>query len=144
MSFVPQVSLLVLALVHPISLHAREGDDEAPVGIVNPMDEEKLDRVADLEGRIMKKGWPVVLVKPVGGKSDDPVWWVQTEVEEIKKMRFAAKIYLGEPDTPKGSKFKITVVLAASQEDARKYKRGMMLESLPALPRSEIITVTRK
>jgi hypothetical protein len=113
------------------------------VTIVSPKDGDKVDKLESLDGKLsVQDGWPVVLVQPQAGGQP---WWVQSTVDQVDKGKFSASVQFGEDDTPAGTKFKICVVLAPSKQAADKYKTGDRLASPPAgLPRSEIVSVTRK
>jgi len=116
-------------------------DEDAPVKITSPKDDAQVEDEEELEGRI-KDGWPVVLVRPL--KRDEP-WYVQGHVEDVKKGAFSLAIVVGDKSTERGTKFRLCVVVVKDQAEARKYKQGTTMQSLPAgLPRSEFTTVRRK
>jgi hypothetical protein len=117
-------------------------DEERAAEIISPDDGEKVGAIEDLEGRLLKAGYPVVLVRPIVG--DEP-WFVQGPVEGVaKNKKFNARIYLGDTETKSSTKFRLVIVVAKDREAALKFVKGTRMENLPALPRSEFVTVRRK
>lgn len=93
-----------------------------------------------IEGTISGKGWPVVLVQPVA--PEEP-WYIQKPVESCADGEFSGHAYFGTEKTPVGMKFRVVVLVAPSEEKASEYKVGEALKTLPKLPKSKAITVTR-
>jgi hypothetical protein len=98
-------------------------------------------QVEELEGRLVKAGWPVILVRAL---LPDQPWWVQPAVRDVVDGQFTGRAHFGDADTPKGTRFGLVVLLAKTKEDAHQLRAGMTLKDLPGdLPRSDEIIVAR-
>lgn len=109
--------------------------------IVSPKAKQEVERTAELTGKALIRGWPVVVVRPEQG---DATWWVQDPVVVKQPGYFQAPLIFGNENTVVGTKFRVVVLMLQSAEEAKKFTPGQELKSLPeAAPRSAEIVVTR-
>ena len=112
-----------------------------PVELLAPKESATVSEVEELEGRLTKGGWPVIVVQP---QLEGALWWVQPAVEEVVDSQFTGRAHFGDKDTPKGSTFALVVLVAKSKDEGRRFKSGMTLKELPPeLQHSKEIIVTR-
>ena len=139
-----------ISLVIPLALSClcdvgrgenKQQAEPLPVELVVPKEGATVSDVEELEGRLTKDGWPVIVVQP---QFEGASWWVQPSVEEVVEKQFTGRAHFGDKDTPKGAKFILVVLVAKNRNEARKFKTGMTLKELPPdLPRSKEVTVLR-
>jgi len=140
--FTTILAVCAISALSAVGSRAAPKDAEPAVKIVAPADGAVVSRVEDLEGEIAEgiTGWPVALVRPVDRFGND--WWVQPTIKQVKNRKFTGRVYFGEQDTRDGTKFRIVVLLAPNEEEAKKQVEGTKRQELPAgLPQSEVVTV---
>src|SRR3712207_5823898 len=123
---------------------AGQKDEEPAAKILAPKDGAEVGRVEELKGRLTgrKGGWPVILVRPLGGCGP---FYREPTVRGGEGGAVRAGLYGGEGCPPSGNEFRIVVLVGKKREEAQKVKRGTTLRALaPDLPESEPITVVRK
>src|SRR4051812_2167507 len=104
------------AVLWALGAPAAEADrvEQQPAKILSPKDGAEVEESEELEGRLdVTEGYPVVLLRPLA--RDEP-WYVQEFVEEVKGGVFNSRIVVGDKATKPGTKFRLVIVVAKSQD----------------------------
>lgn len=120
---------------------AKKDPGPAPItsAVLKPKADSKVERVAELIGRVEEDKQPVVLVRvdDAGG-----LWWVQDGVEMGQSGYFKTTVRFGNAKTKSGTKFQILVVTPRTGQESEPLKPGKSLAELPfGIPRSKVISV---
>lgn len=113
-----------------------------PAEITEPTNGQEVERTEDVLGRLNVAGYPVILVRPL--KGENTKWWIQPHVEDPQNGKFSGKAYFGDDETADKFPFRVVVVVAKSKSEAKKFKAGKALRSLPNLPKSDYVKVIRR
>lgn len=131
-------AILVMALTH-----AANAADNAGATLVRPRQDSTVAPQSEVTGKVLTRGWPIVLVR-----ADLPecLWWAQEWAEPTSATGyFKAKVRFGNDKSKDGSRFRVVVVIAKSEEDARRYKPGASFKRIPEdLPKSTETVVVLK
>ncbi len=132
------VHLLVL-----VSAAAALADGRHAAVVLSPKQNADVTRDTELLGRVMVRGWPVVLVQP--DQANSP-WYAQETVEPTKPGHFKARIRLGNDATPDDTRFRVVVLLLASADAAQEYSVGKVIPTLPedAARSAEVLVTLRR
>lgn len=121
---------------------ATERKVERPAAVVvRPRADQKVERREILRAKAIQRGWPIVLVSP-----DEPTreWWVQQLPQRAEPGQFTCEVHFGNDETLVGTRFLVVVLMTPTTGEALRFHVGQMLDELPDLPRSDIVTVERK
>lgn len=125
-----------LGLVLGPSVRAEE---TPPVTILSPKGKDNVERFFELTGKVLTRGWPVVLIRV--DQPDSP-WWVQAPVQATTPGSFSAPVRFGNDETPSGREFRVVVLMARTAEEAAQWKPGESVKDLDSgIPRSEEVGV---
>jgi hypothetical protein len=117
----------------------KEMADALPDLILEPRPNAIVPIVAEVRGKVVDEGVPIVLVRAALPNSP---WWIQAPAE-INGDQFKAQVRFGNDMTLPGTKFRTTVIMARNARHAESYQVGGTLAELPDdLTRSEAVEVT--
>lgn len=107
--------------------------------IVTPKRNDAVSREAELFGKLLAPGRPVVLVR-----EDQPgsLWYVQQASQPIDGKTFKTRISFGSDATPHGRRFFVMVVLIRNAKDLETFQTRTAVDDIPwDMPRSAQIPV---
>ena len=107
--------------------------------IVTPKRNDLVSREAELFGKLLLPGRPVVLVR-----EDQPgsLWYVQQASQPIDGKTFKTRISFGSDTTPHGRRFLVMVVLIRNAKDLENFQTRTAIDGIPwDTPRSAQIPV---
>lgn len=111
--------------------------------LIRPRQDAEVEMMSEVTGKVLTRGWPIVLVK---ADLPDCLWWSQEWAAPTAAAgHFKAKVRIGNDKSKDGSRFRLVVVMAKSEDDARRFKPGVSFKEIPEeLPRStETVVVLR-
>lgn len=133
------VRLPLLVALCCVSRGATQADDKPPASILSPKPHDKVERFFELSGKVLMRGWPVVLIR--ADQPESP-WWVQAPIQATSPGQFSAAVRFGNEESPPGREFRVVVLMARSAEEAAQLKTGDSISELnPEIPRSEEVAV---
>jgi hypothetical protein len=111
--------------------------------LIRPSQDAKVEMMSEVTGKVLMRGWPMVLVR---ADLPDCLWWAQQWAEPTAAAGyFKAKVRFGNDKSKDGSRFRLVVVMAKSEEDAKRFQPGSSFKDLPEeLPRSAETVVVLK
>ncbi len=127
----------------PVAVPSAPLDDQQLAGLLNPDDAvpKKLfdmvmhrpqegvtvNRTEQLYAYTETPGWPVVLVR---SNHDNEEWWAQQVVGRRGNL-IGAHVNFGSGKTPRGSAFKLVILLLDSEEEAVRFRTARRFNELP-------------
>ena len=145
MNIASQKLVGIVSVVMALSQSSALGADQSPAEVLAPKEGmllEGIDHVCRgrLNGTANGKLWPVVLIRPlVAGQP----YYVQQPVGAVTNGTFFAPVNVGDDNTPPGTKFVFVVVLAKDRQAAQAFEPDSKFQTLPDLPQSDPVIVTR-
>jgi hypothetical protein len=107
--------------------------------IVAPARGTKVKSRHELVGKLLTRGYPIVLVR---ANQPGSQWWVQHPIQTTAPQTFQAKLQIGNERTPNGTEFRVVVMVAETEQEALRFKPGEPVRSLPVgVPRSAEVRV---
>ena len=118
-------NLLVCALVTGVAL----AEQPMPIAVIDsPAFGETVETKDRVIIRMLRPGYPVVAIRSMEKGSK---WWIQETVESRGSRTFEVPVSFGNDQTPKGTRFQITALIAADLETAASIQPGTAVERLP-------------
>ncbi|MCA9209610.1 MAG: hypothetical protein KDA55_14695 [Planctomycetales bacterium] len=112
----------------------QKADAESGATLLSPKNDDEVQSIAIVQGRVHMKGWPIALVAAEGSVEG---WWVQAPVVPTTPGHFQAPIRIGNFTTKAGTAFNVMVVMARTPEEYQQLRAEEVIEKLPSdLPRS--------
>lgn len=129
---------VMLAVAVGYVTQVQAGDQIAAATILTPQQGDAVLAIGDLTIKTSEPGEPVVLVRA----ELDNMWWVQQSPEPMGDGFFSSRARFGNAKTADGTKFRITVLMPKSAEQAKPFEVGAALKELPSdAPRSAEVQV---
>lgn len=137
------LSMLVAGLLAAVVIGGVQAKSyEVSAVLVTPKQRAKVDRRTELIGKVLVRGWPVVLVR-----ADQPgsQWWVQESAQGTAPAHFKVNARFGNDKTPAGTPFRVVVLMLQTAEQTKQFMPGVSFQVLPPnLPRSAETVVVLK
>jgi hypothetical protein len=136
-----RLAALWIAALAVLSVHrpACAGSPRPGAVIITPKRNARVSREAELYGKLLLPGRPVVLVR-----KDQPgsPWYVQDPGQPMDGRRFKSRVTFGSADTPHDQRFLVMVVLLRNARDMERFRPRNAIEDIPwDMPRSPQIPV---
>jgi len=96
--------------------------------ILFPKHNSRVSRLEKLIANIERNAGAVVLVR--SNERNSP-WWIQHADHRVPDGQLEAQVRFGNANTPRGTGFRVVVILPDSPEEVRKYRIG---DTIPELP----------
>lgn len=139
MKLVTRRGITTAAITSMAIFQVARAADNTGATLIRPKQKAKVESVSEVSGRVLKPGWPVVLVR---ADQTDCLWWAQDWPERTSPGHFKAQAQFGNEKTRSGQRFRVIVLLAETREDARQFQPGTSLKELPErLAHSEELVV---
>jgi len=139
MKLVTLRGITTLAIASMALVHGARAADNTGATLIRPKQNAKVEKVSEVSGRVLKPGWPVVLVR---ADQTDCLWWSQDWPVRTSPGHFKAQVRFGNQKTRSGQRFRVVVLMTETREDAKRFQPGTSFKELPEdLPISEQVTV---